>query len=62
MTREADSDVDERGTRSSDITLEATTTRRTPDPSFLVSSAADTLLTSGGTQFGTCSYRKIYNR
>lgn len=56
MISGANSGADERGTRSSDMTLEATTKRRPFEPSLLVSSAADTLLTSGETHFGifTC--------
>lgn len=42
---------DDRG-RSSDITLDATTTRLPAVPSFLASSPAATLLTSGATQVG----------
>lgn len=49
------SGADERGTRSSEITLDATTTRRTLEPSFRVSSAADTLLTSGDAHVDTFS-------
>lgn len=52
--------AEERGTRSSDITLEATTTRRPLEPSVRVSSGADTLLTSGETQVGIFSCKK-YN-
>lgn len=52
MISGASSGADDRGTRSSDMTLEATTMRRPLEPSFLVSSAADTLLTSGETHFG----------
>lgn len=50
--------ADDLGTRSSDMTLEATTTRRTLVPSIRVSSAAEMLLTSGETQFGILSCGK----
>lgn len=49
------SGAEERGTRSSDMTLEATTTRRPLEPSLRVSAAAETLLTSGETQVGIFS-------
>lgn len=52
------SEADERGARSSAMTLDATTMRRPLDPSLLVSSAAEMLLTSGGTQFGGFSCYK----
>lgn len=51
MINEASSGADDRGTLSSDMTLEATTKRRPFELSLLVSSAADTLLTSGETHF-----------
>lgn len=54
----ANSEADERGSRSSDMTLEATTKRRLFEPSLLVSSAADTLLTSGETHFCIFTYDK----
>lgn len=58
----AESVADDRVVRSSDMTLEATIMRRPVAPSFLVSSEADTLLTSGATHFGnfTCKIIKIF--
>lgn len=54
----AGSEAEERGARSSAMTLDATTMRRPLEPSLLVSSAAETLLTSGDTQFGGFSCYK----
>lgn len=51
-------EAEERAARSSDITLEATTTRRPAVPSLLVSSATAAPLISGATQVGNFIWNK----